>query len=100
MHPSYLPTIFPSCGGRSNGVSAQSKLDRYNRAQRRASASMATASMATAGVETAGIATSEASGVDELSDTPAPEAQSQRFASVMTQTDDAAQGGTCTLSCQ
>ncbi|XP_077495723.1 uncharacterized protein LOC144106752 isoform X2 [Amblyomma americanum] len=91
-HPAYVPSIFPSCYGRGDGAFPESKLERFNRAQRRSQSLPAAATQAAGG---SGKQISPKGSPCSCGDEPqAPMASSS--ASVVTQTDDFFVGP-CTL---
>ncbi|XP_037515634.1 uncharacterized protein LOC119392748 [Rhipicephalus sanguineus] len=95
QHPAYIPTIFPECYGKGDGVIPATKLERYQRLERRGSAAAGKPPVHT---ETPG----EASPQEEFilggtEERVAGDEEHIAFASVTTQTEGSQTSGPCSL---
>ncbi|XP_054931617.1 uncharacterized protein [Dermacentor andersoni] len=94
-HPAYIPTIFPSCYGREDGVGPATKLERYKRLRRRVTACAARTS--TGSDSETGASSLGGLVLGAVEDQLEAADKSVTFASVGTQTDADVHGGQCCI---
>lgn len=95
-HPAYVPSIFPACYGRGDGVTAETKLERYRRVHRR---SVSIAAAKSVGSDTTAEAPADSEESPPTCGNTPPESPGNctTFASTGTQTDELSSGGRCTI---